>query len=177
MLNNVYKSQLAPQKLDKALCIPGTYCISLFKDRNFYRAQIIGCDLSSSTCRIRYIDYGNVAFVPSNSLCVIQSQFINVPPYALQCRIHNNKIHHDCHKQNVYEELKAVTGFGSTRNQNIVCRVIFLEKINSNIVYHVRLSVVQSKFNLQSQIPITNNIKYTSRVQVPLIESMTSLMT
>ena len=33
MINNVYKTQIAPQKLDRSLCIPGTFCISIYKDR------------------------------------------------------------------------------------------------------------------------------------------------
>lgn len=33
MINNVYKAIQAPEKLAKSLCIPGAYCISLFKDR------------------------------------------------------------------------------------------------------------------------------------------------
>ena len=107
MINNVYKNEIAPAKLAKSLCLPGTYCISLYKDRfgakiiiylhkkylrSFYRAQIISSDLAECTSTIRYIDYGNLVRVPSNSLCVIQSQFVDVPPYALQCRIHNLKI-------------------------------------------------------------------------------------
>ena len=75
--------------------------------RNFYRAQILTSDMHKGTSTIRYIDYGNIASVPSNSLCVIQSQFINVPPYALQCRIHNSKIIHEIHKKTVYDDIKA----------------------------------------------------------------------
>ena len=33
MINNVYKTQIAPHKLDRSLCIPGTFCISIYKDR------------------------------------------------------------------------------------------------------------------------------------------------
>ena len=64
---------------------------------------------------IRYIDYGNIASVPSNSLCVIQSQFINVPPYSLQCRFHNSKIiYPEINRKSVFEDIKAVTGRVST---------------------------------------------------------------
>ena len=55
MINNVYKNEIAPAKLARSLCLPGTYCVSLYKDRNFYRAQIISSDLIEGTSTIRYI--------------------------------------------------------------------------------------------------------------------------
>ena len=82
-------------------------CVTRFF-RNFYRAQIIFSDLSNRSCTIRYIDYGNVVEVSSNSLCVIQPQFLNVPPYAIQCRIHNKRIPLDCHISKVLPTLKIL---------------------------------------------------------------------
>ena len=56
---------------------------------HFARAQILSVDLVSEMVTIMFIDYGNIVNVLRNSLCVIQSQFIDLSPYALKCSLHN----------------------------------------------------------------------------------------
>jgi len=158
MINNVYKNEIAPAKLAKSLCLPGTYCISLYKDRSFYRAQIISSDLAECTSTIRYIDYGNLVRVPSNSLCVIQSQFVDVPPYALQCRIHNLKIIQG-QETAVYDEMKALTS-----HQLVVASIVYCEQRQVTQVYHVTCAVLQNKFNPQAAIQL-KCLNFTQRVQ------------
>ena len=53
MINNVYKTQIAPQKLDRSLCIPGTFCISIYKDRLVKNMPEIFEPLGETTKKVR----------------------------------------------------------------------------------------------------------------------------
>jgi len=64
----------------------------MFRFSHFARAQIISTDIASDSVKIIFIDYGNVTDVLRNSLCVIQSQFIDLAPFALKCSLYNCQI-------------------------------------------------------------------------------------
>lgn len=65
----------------------GEYCAALFADDGqWYRARVTSLD---SACTVYFIDYGNVAQVPSESICQLPEQCKKLPAQAVRCRLHD----------------------------------------------------------------------------------------
>ncbi|KAL3231946.1 hypothetical protein MRX96_023206 [Rhipicephalus microplus] len=64
----------------------GETCAALFADDGqWYRARVTSL---GSTCTVYFIDYGNVAEVPCESICRLPDQCKELPPQAVRCRLH-----------------------------------------------------------------------------------------
>lgn len=64
----------------------GETCAALFADDGqWYRARVTSL---GSTCTVYFIDYGNVAEVPRESICRLPDQCKELPPQAVRCRLH-----------------------------------------------------------------------------------------
>ncbi|XP_065311727.1 tudor domain-containing protein 1-like [Dermacentor albipictus] len=65
----------------------GEYCAALFADDGqWYRARVTSLD---SSCTVYFIDYGNVAQVPFESICQLPESCKKLPAQALRCRLYD----------------------------------------------------------------------------------------
>uniref|UniRef100_A0A224Z1S1 Transcriptional coactivator n=1 Tax=Rhipicephalus zambeziensis TaxID=60191 RepID=A0A224Z1S1_9ACAR len=64
----------------------GENCAALFADDGqWYRARVTSL---GSTCTVYFIDYGNVAQVPPESICPLPDQCKKLPPQAVRCGLY-----------------------------------------------------------------------------------------
>lgn len=142
-INNVYSTTTAPEKLAREFCVPNTYCIALFAKDRFARARILSVDQATDMARILFIDYGNSTTVLRNSLCTIQTQFVDLSPFAVKCRIYNCTLTSLRSSVDVLQHVKEMTGYESPHPKQVHCTVVGPSYL-TNDDFLIRCIVLQS---------------------------------
>lgn len=63
----------------------GSFCVAKYEDGGWYRAQVI--DVQGQTVNAFYIDYGDTATLPLNSIRTLKPEFATLPAQAVQCSL------------------------------------------------------------------------------------------
>ncbi|CAG5099251.1 Oidioi.mRNA.OKI2018_I69.XSR.g16382.t1.cds [Oikopleura dioica] len=142
-INNVYSTTTAPEKLAREFCVPNTYCIALFAKDRFARARVLSVDQTTDMVRILFIDYGNSTTVLRNSLCTIQTQFVDLAPFAVKCRIFNCSLTSSRSSVDVYQHVKEMIGYESPHPKQVHCTVVGPSYL-TNDDFLIRCVVLQS---------------------------------
>ena len=61
----------------------GCFCVALYEEGGWYRARVN--QVQEGTVDVFYIDYGDTATLPLNSIRTIEHEFLSLPAQAVQC--------------------------------------------------------------------------------------------
>lgn len=151
-INNVYSNQTAPKKLAREFTVPNSYCIALYVKSQFARARIISVDQTTDSVRILFIDYGYTTTVLRNSLCAIQSQFVDLAPFAVKCRVFNCQLTSSRSSSELFQHVKEMIGYESQHPKEVHCTVVGPSMVQEELL--VRCNVLQNSLELSSGIRI-----------------------
>ncbi|GFT20671.1 tudor domain-containing protein 1 [Nephila pilipes] len=66
-------------------CVGYACCAKFSEDNNWYRAEVI--NLEETTAEVLFVDYGNINSVPKDTLKPLDPKFLDIPPYAIRCKL------------------------------------------------------------------------------------------
>ena len=83
-VSNAYTSDLSQFGL--ATFIPDHICCAKYsEDDQWYRGLMKSKE--GDVCTVLFVDYGNVEELPMSSVANLMAEFVQVPPYAIECRL------------------------------------------------------------------------------------------